>query len=1470
DGADCGNGFYALGVDANGVAVCSAVATAAASASTAAVSAGALFTHDANASAHHTATVNTNAVTICAAGQFLEGDGTCTDVLEELELDTLVELNAQLGTTIADGPHTGAHGDGADCGNGFYALGVDANGVAVCSAVATAAVSASTAAVSAGALFTHDANASAHHTATVNTDAESKCAAGQFLEGDGTCTDVLEELELDTLAELNAQLTDATLVTGAHTTDTNTNANTICGPGQFLEGDGTCTDVLEELELDTLAELNAQLTDATLVTGAHTTDTNANTICAASQFLEGDGTCTDVLEELELDTLAELNTQLTDATLVTGAHTTNTDAASKCAPGQFLEGDDTCTDVLEELELDTLAELNTQLTDATLVTGAHTTDTNTNANTICGAGQFLEGDGTCTDVLEELELDTLAELNTQLTDATLVTGAHTTDTNTNANTICGAGQFLEGDGTCTDVLEELELDTLAELNAQLLDATLVTGVHTTDTNTNASTLCIVGQFLEGDGSCTDIPTTLAEFNVQIADATLFDGAHTTSASLLTTGTLPAARIAAGDITTAKLGADAVTAVKLLDGAVTTSKLHGEALLPITLDATNGRVGIGTTAPAETLEIAQPTTRGAIRIYQVDDNVADHIQFYNGSTRVGEIGTLDGSWLRINNQTALNIYTPRMFRADGGFQVDAITVIDAAGWVVGDQILDGTVDGSEIQDNTLLAADIGDGLGLSEIDETVFQQRVTASCPAGQSIRVIAQDGTVTCEVDTDSNHGDGANCAANQFNKGVDASGVAQGCAALVDADIPNSITVDVATKLTTADTRAVADAPESFNMGIISDFKQNTTDGLVDGGTFHGVLSLRQWSSGSDWSGGGVRQLGFTDNHNLWIRGANADTVWSSWQRILDTDSTVKTSGVLQIDGTGDSYLLGSVGIGTTNPAAKLHVNDRSGIRMSDWGGWGQTFSAQSQVFGSNIYVNAADIVSRQVRSINTHGTYGHAYMEFWNGDIAFNAETAASTADAIVVPQQRMIIDGGTGNVGIGTAGPGSKLHVVAGNGDGIRLDAPITPVLQIRRTDSTTATGNIDWVGSDGVVDWQIGVNDAVSGSFDIQQGATTRIFIRSDGNVGIGTTAPLDKLDVVGGSVSDVQNIVSGSVYEVFNVKSNRTIDDYGGLNAEYVRINLVTPGAATTGEASNHAFGDLRFQLKDSGGLTYSDVMTLRYNGNVGIGVTVPTAQLVIAGGGTGTASFAGECSGNYTALSLNGVTGGACGSGYNIMSSPTDQNLYLNTPSGTIYFRENNATRMAVVSGGHIVTGSGAAAATGSVGGDMTLGGSVFFGTGGSYKVTNAGVGTFGATSIGNLTLTGATGITFPNASVLYKAPYALHTEDVIAGCPPVRAANTDLFTQTFTTDRTADLRITATMIRSASGRVDLQLFVNGVNRNTAITYTPTSQWVSANVQWTGNVAAGSHTISLRSPTANVWGCGAIYSSIDTTVIEKS
>ena len=116
-----------------------------------------------------------------------------------------------------------------------------------------------------------------------------------------------------------------------------------------------------------------------------------------------------------------------------------------------------------------------------------------------------------------------------------------------------------------------------------------------------------------------------------------------------------------------------------------------------------------------------------------------------------------------------------------------------------------------------------------------------------------------------------------------------------------------------------------------------------------------------------------------------------------------------------------------------------------------------------------------------------------------------------------------------------------------------------------------------------------------------------------SVGIGNTSPQDKIDVTG-VVNSSRSIVSQSVYTTFSARSNRTTNDYGGINKQYLKLNLVTPGASTTGESSGHGIADLRFQLANNANNTdMADIMTLRYNGNVGIGVTVPGQKLEVAG-----------------------------------------------------------------------------------------------------------------------------------------------------------------------------------------------------------------------------------------------------------------
>ena len=109
-----------------------------------------------------------------------------------------------------------------------------------------------------------------------------------------------------------------------------------------------------------------------------------------------------------------------------------------------------------------------------------------------------------------------------------------------------------------------------------------------------------------------------------------------------------------------------------------------------------------------------------------------------------------------------------------------------------------------------------------------------------------------------------------------------------------NQNTTGSAFYITSRDTRATVDGPSLGAARVQFDFKTNTTDGLNDGGTYHGVMTFQQYA---DASGGGTRQLGFTDNDNLWIRGSgSALSTYGAWKRVLTANAALGTpaSGTL------------------------------------------------------------------------------------------------------------------------------------------------------------------------------------------------------------------------------------------------------------------------------------------------------------------------------------------------------------------------------------------------------------------------------------------------------------------------------------------------------------------------------------------------------------------------------------------------
>lgn len=105
----------------------------------------------------------------------------------------------------------------------------------------------------------------------------------------------------------------------------------------------------------------------------------------------------------------------------------------------------------------------------------------------------------------------------------------------------------------------------------------------------------------------------------------------------------------------------------------------------------------------------------------------------------------------------------------------------------------------------------------------------------------------------------------------------------IVARDASGNFTANKATlDLGAYDTRSVQTGPNLGGSLVRFDFKLNNTDGLSDGGSYHGVLSFQQWN---DASGGGTRQLGFTDNDNLWIRGSGTGlTAYNPWKLVLNS----------------------------------------------------------------------------------------------------------------------------------------------------------------------------------------------------------------------------------------------------------------------------------------------------------------------------------------------------------------------------------------------------------------------------------------------------------------------------------------------------------------------------------------------------------------------------------------------------------
>ena len=350
------------------------------------------------------------------------------------------------------------------------------------------------------------------------------------------------------------------------------------------------------------------------------------------------------------------------------------------------------------------------------------------------------------------------------------------------------------------------------------------------------------------------------------------------------------------------------------------------------------------------------------------------------------------------------------------------------------------------------------------------------------------------------------------------------------------------------------------------------------------------------------------------------------------------------------NAYFSAKVGIGTDSPDAKLEVADigadSAGLLLSAIPSTNVNFS----------FIVGDTALGLHSKNLVIKGSSG-------SSDIAFSPSSSYPGL---------LTLDGSAGNVGIGTTNPGEKLEVDGGS----------LKVSNAYATVKIIGTGGLSRVFLGDTADEDVGYLEYnhISNYFRVGVNAAERMRITSSGNVGIGTTAPTNKLDVSG--VASVTSLKVGSS------ASGEGIIRYNPGLGNGIGI--------TTGALSSSGIGLF--------------VSHQNNNRNVGIGTTSPSAKLeVYAGASSGAAANSDdnlviEDSGN-SFINLKTPTSGISGLIFSDATRGRGQLTYDHN-ADAMRFVTQGSEKMRITSVGNVGIGTTTPIALGGHSGILTLYGS--------------------------------------------------------------------------------------------------------------------------------------------------------------------
>jgi hypothetical protein len=271
----------------------------------------------------------------------------------------------------------------------------------------------------------------------------------------------------------------------------------------------------------------------------------------------------------------------------------------------------------------------------------------------------------------------------------------------------------------------------------------------------------------------------------------------------------------------------------------------------------------------------------------------------------------------------------------------------------------------------------------------------------------------------------------------------------------------------------------------------------------------------------------------------------------IFPSQGTPNIQGLIPSSGNANNIALqgsgGNVGIGTTSPTALLDIQPASGtsvLRVARTGGTDVRVAASITSTGGLI------------------GTYTNSPFDIYTN----------STSKVRVTE---------TGNVGIGTTTPNTKLSVAT-----VWSNGTDTPFIS-SQVDSET----LNRIGTH-VESTSTAATAMTFYTHPANNASSEKMRITSTGNVGIGTTNPSQKLEVIGSAkISQSLTIGTGGNYEAGTI--------YSDVNWGMIfRARQASPTNA-------------QFMWADS---LDNEFMRINTVGSVGIGTSNPTEKLTIAGG----------------------------------------------------------------------------------------------------------------------------------------------------------------------------------------------------------------------------------------------------------------